>query len=253
MNHQLKHTRVRAPAKVNWGRSVVSTSPGAENQLVRVALPRSEDLTLYLQPAREKNGLPSTGRLVSYRVTIGTGGIAVTQTWIPCPQFGVVRHFVADLLEVTVTTPIGASAAFPLSLSANSAIGRPSALMEAGSQVGSKNNNSPTLAEMASYLTKAPTANGWIGVSPGTGFQPLIRIPTFATRMEVEIYNPSGVADADMQLWGITPNGSESVIHQLVSTYADPQPIGPEFCLFNFRNNDAANTYFVLVNFTIGF
>lgn len=235
----------------NWGKSFTSQSANAENQLVRVRLPHSADLTLFLQPLREQSGLPAAAT-IDYRVTVGTGGIAVVQSWIPCPVFGLVRHFVADTLEVTAITP-GAAPATPRSVAANAALGRPSAISETGSQVGNKGAASPTAAEMATYLTTRPIAHSWITVPPGTAAQPLIRVPPFATHMQVEVYNPLAVADADMQLWGITPSGGESVVHQLVSAYALGQPLPPDFALFNFRNNDAANSYRVLVTFRIEF
>lgn len=236
----------------NWGKSFTSPNVNTENQLVRVTLPQSRDLTLYLQPARDaSNGLPEVS-IVDYKVSIGTGGVAVVQTFIPCPVFGVVRHFTADVIEVSVLTP-SASPGHPTLVAANVALGRPSDVIEAGSQVGLKGVASPTPAQMASFLTIRPTAHGWITVSPGTAFQPLIRVPQFATHMQVEIYNPLAVADADMQLWGITPTGGESVVHQLVSAYAQPLPLPPQFALFNFRNNDAANSYQILVNFLINF
>lgn len=232
----------------NWGKSFTSRSSDVENQLVRVQLPRSADLTLYLQPMMQ-DGLPVVP--VDYHVTIGTGGIAVADQWVPCPVFGAVRHYVADVLEVSVITP-GASVA-PRIVAANAGLGRPNDALETGSQVGFKGASSPTAAEMAKYLSIRPIAHGWITVAPGTGFQPLIRVPRFATTMQVEVYNPLAVADADMQLWGITPNGGESVVHQLVSAYALPQPLPPDFSLFNFRNNDAANSYSILVTFGVKF
>lgn len=234
----------------NWGKSFTTPNPSAENQLVRVALPQSRDLTLFLQPARDStNGLPE--RIIDYRVTVGTGGIAVTQSWIPCPVYGVVRHFVADLLEVTVIAP-SASVGHPTLVAANAALGRPSDVIEAGSQVGFKSNVSPTPAEMAAFVTKRPTAHGWINVGPGTAFQPLIRIPAYATKMRVEVYNPSGVADANMVTYAIGANGGSFAVEQPLSVFATPQPLAPDAVLMAFRN-DGASLYSILVNFDVQF
>jgi hypothetical protein len=234
--------------KPNWGKSFSSQGSNAENQLVRVVLSRSHDITLYLQPLREADGIPVV--TVDYHVSIGSGGIAVVNSWIPAPVFGVARHFVADTIEVSVVTP-GAAPAAPRIVAANAAIGRPSDALEPGGRVGLITAVTPTRAEMASYLTKRPDTHSWVRVDPGAGaVRVLIRVPMFATHMQIQVANNTGVAAAEQVVNKVAPSGGISVQPQVVGDYATMQPVPPDSALIQLRNTNAgAATFDALVTF----
>lgn len=234
-------------SKVNWGRSFSSKGSNVENQLVRLVLPQAHDLTLYLQPLRESaDGLPASF-ISNYHVTVGTGGIALVNSWIPVPVVGVVRHFVADTIDVTAVTP-GASATSPRIVGANVAIGRPSPVLEVGVFLATIGGSSPTRAEMATFLTQSGDANQQ---QIAAGINSLFRVPPYATHLEIVVTNKSAaILDTEMQVSFISPNGGTSAATALVSDFASPQPVPPLASLIKITNAAALGSFRVQLYFT---
>jgi hypothetical protein len=219
--------------KPNWGKSFVSGSPSAQNQLVRVQLPHSRDFTLYLQPMRNTNGTPAA--VVNYHVTVGTGGIALVSSFVPVPLVGVARHYVADTLEVSVITPGGAPTT-PRIVAANAALGRPSEVFEPGGRVGTSATLGVPIASMPGLLTNRPDENSWTRVDPGTN--QIIRIPPFATHLEIRTRANNGAAASEMQVYGVGATGGFTINNTLVGDYAVPRPLDPEDCLIAIVNTN---------------
>ena len=207
---------------------------------MRVQLPQSRDLTLFLQPMRDAgNGLPIVP--VDYRVSVGTGGVAVVSAWVPAGCVGAVRHYVADTLEVSVITP-GAAPATPRIVAANAALGRPTVVFEPGGHVGSYTVGIAATA-MPNLLTSRPDTHSYVRVDPSP--KQLFRIPAFATHMQLRVRANTGVADADMQVFGVTPNGGITVSGTPVGDWIlTPQPLPPDIVLISIVNADAGAAHF---------
>lgn len=217
----------------NWGKSFTSRNDSVENQLVRVQLPRSTDLTLYLQPMRGLNGLPSVD--VDYHVTVGTGGIALLSQWVPAPVYGAARHYVADVLEVSVITP-GATV-IPRIVAANAALGRLNTVVEPGGHVGTSTTPfSVPASAMANLLTKRPDSHAWSQVEPGTC--QLFRIPPFATHVQMRVRANNGAADSEMIVFGVGTTGG-GAIEGLVSDFALPTPMAPDIPIYGVQCTNA--------------
>ena len=237
-----------AVSKSQWGRSFVSTNSNVENQLVRVRLPQPRDVTLYLQPLRDvATGLPVSA-VATYKITIGSGGIALVNTWIPAPQVGVARHFVSDAVDVTAIVT-GSSTR---SIAANLALGTPYDAIEAGPNVDDNPSGvAIPVAKMQEYLTKRPSGFSWKQVDPGT--DPLFRIPPFATHVQIRVRANNGAAASEMLVFHITPTGGYSINSTFVGDYATPQPLNPDGVLLALRctNANPLIHYDALVTFTV--
>lgn len=233
-------------SKSNWGRSFVSANSEVENQLVRVRLPQPRDLTLYLQPLRQADtGLP-TSAVVTYRVTIGSGGIALVNAWIPTPQVGLARHFVADAIDVTAVVP-GVNRR---SVAANVAIGTPYEAVEPAAYMGFEPIGAVLTARLPEFLTARGQSFTWRQIDPGNDY--FFRIPPFATHFQIRTRLNNGAAAGEMQVFSVGPTGGVGAVG-LVSDFSLVTPLEPNAVMLSLRctNANPLTHYDALVTFTV--
>jgi hypothetical protein len=181
-----------------WGSSVLQplpapgagTSPGTEKRLVHLRFDRAQDITVYLQGALMSDGgnytAPATAQ---YRVSVGSGGVAIEQGNTLVPAVGVARHFVTDAVDVEVR--LSAFAGASRMLAATAAFGRPVVSYRIADMIA---QNLTAQLPGPNAWSVPPTLNGWTGVNDTT--YTWFRVPTYATRARMQVAALSGGATA---------------------------------------------------------
>jgi len=150
-----------------WGRSFQASGAagGLRTQYIRVDLPRSTDLTIYLGGAYDPNLPPPDRTSVNYELFWSNGGIAMQRT-VLAPARGMAVHVVASVLEVNSTPSVDAR------IQAFAAMGR------------------PTTFELAAFasLTQVPALGTLV-----------LNVPDFATGVRVFAQDSAAVALATAQ------------------------------------------------------
>lgn len=201
-----------------WGRSVTLPIPvGTQrSQIARVHLPRPCDLSVYLSGQYVQSGTSAqqSATWLTYRVTVGSGGVALFNGQLPAAAAGTVRHFVADSIEVNAEvraqpTPAGNT----VRVFGCVAIGRPSVVHEPGALL--QTTAGPITSAM---MWLEPVQNvGWVSLAGGNK---LFRVPPWATKVQVQV---SGVAANTVTVQELSSGGTVQV-SRTADNYALFQP-----------------------------
>lgn len=241
-----------------WGTSFQQAGPAGTTtkQLVRVRLDRPQDITVYLAGAMQSDANSFIGPVpTQYRVSIGSGGVALEQGYLYAPAVGVARHFVADAIDVDVTPP-ALVAPFTRSVAALCALGRPIDSHRVGDMafvtVAPGVFNPPP-----NGWTVTPQSIGWTGVNNATFSW--FRVPTYATSVMIQAGEFAGGATATDILvreedfsgdFGPfqPPNPSPTGVQRTVADYATWQSIAPQTAYLRVRSNVVGGTARLLVS-----
>lgn len=196
-----------------WGRSFQVPAPfqPQTHQLVRLQLPQSQDITLYLQ------GLDYSGagpQRMTYNVAIGSGGISIVERRVQAPAVGVVRHFVADSVTVEAVLPTSPNYANgqQARIAACAALGSPSRTVEMGAAT-----DVPPVAN--SFRRTQDDTVGWVSVFSGTA--QYVRVPQWATGVRIAGVPQNFTDRSKMLIYEYDVNLAVNSTHRTVDEYGD--------------------------------
>ncbi|HKT94682.1 MAG TPA: hypothetical protein VJS18_21160 [Paraburkholderia sp.] len=180
-------------SRVQWGRSFNLTVPNVaqRTRVASVQLPRAMDVSIYLEGQLTE----SSATWLTYQVSVGSGGISVFNGTVPAPAVGVVRHFVANTVDVdanirAITTPAGAH----VRVAGCVGLGRPSLIYEPGVIITTLGPGAPTTG-LKDFYNPGSVAVGWTHVDAAD--RRVFLVPPWTTRMKVAVNNVSGGVAAD--------------------------------------------------------
>lgn len=196
-----------------WGRSFQVPAPfqAQTHQLVRLQLPQSQDITLYLQGIDYSGAGPQR---MTYNVSVGSGGIAIVERRVQAAALGVVRHFVADSLTVEAVLPVSPSFANgqQARIAACAALGSPVVSVETGSA-----SDVPPIAN--SIRRTQDEAVGWFSVFFGT--PQYVRVPQWATGVRIAGVPLNFTDRTKMLVYEYDVNLAVSSTHRTLDEYGD--------------------------------
>jgi hypothetical protein len=256
----LRGDSMGVPRKIppQWGTSYSQIGPAGAStkQLVRVRLERPQDITVYLEGALQSDAGSFIGPVpVQYRVSIGSGGVAIEQGYVYAPAVGVARHFVADAVDVDVA-PAALVAPYSRRVAAMCALGRPIESQRVG-DMAFQTVAPGVFSPPANGWSVAPASVGWTTV--GNGVFSWFRVPTYATQVMMQVGEFVGGAVATDMLvreedfsgdFGPfqPPNPNPTGIQRTVADYAAWQSIAPQTAYLRMRCNVAGGSARVLVS-----
>lgn len=225
-----------------WGRAAVSSPPNGviEQQLVRLQLPHAQDVAIAFQGMRgAAEALPA-----GYRVTVGSGGIALYDGQLYVPAVGLTQHYFADTVTVIGTMPAIGIVSNPRRIAACAGLG----VTRQGSQVGGFVSSIATPGNVPNGLgTVEPSAWGWRLVA--TGNNALFRVPLWATSLAIQTKAISGAVAAEMQVREVSFTGGVLIGTRTVSDFATPQALDPSTWFIEVDCTAAAGQFYALLSF----
>lgn len=180
--------RQRSRNAPQWGRSFNVPIPASvqRSRVASVHLPHAQDVAIYLQGQTTE----ATATWITYQLSVGSGGISVFNGQVTVPAVGVVRHFVADTVDVdanmrAVVSPAGNH----VRVAGCVGLGRPSLVYETGALVATLAAAQPVTGLMSPHQINN---TGWVHVDAND--RQVFLVPPWATRLNVQVANPSGAA-----------------------------------------------------------
>lgn len=241
--------------KPQWGKSFAIDGPALAtvannyNQLVRLKLGSTQDITLYMEGQSWAGG----GFYARYLLSHGAGGISLQQRKdVIVPAVGRVMHIASDAVEVSVRYEFDGTfsvpAGSPVRIAACAAFGRPELRVESSSEVVWYNAGNWPITPTGPLVQKAVIGQGWQSVSNAQSV--VFRIPAYAERVR---FVQSGFGTpADFTVLELRGNNviSPSSNLRTLDKYADWQPFNND-TMFLWVETSLATTGKIMASFEV--
>jgi hypothetical protein len=212
-----------------WGRSLTLKAPFGDQttQSVRLHFKEPRDVTAYLEGQSSVQN--SWAKRMSYRVSVGLGGISVVEGTIVTPAVGCARHWVADTIQIdALVSAYAVSDGSVVRTAAGAGYGTPYVSYEAGGFCGTLPDSVSQVYATIPSINTEPSYYGFVHVSGNS----LFRVPAFGARARITTVQD---VTTDMRVQFVT--GPGQILEELpASAFADFQPIDPNAWWIVVRN-----------------